>query len=355
MRKFLLITTFLVAAHGSPTLSQEPLTCSNFQTSAFDVEAPSFNEESAFDLQIRQEADGYHLRITGDNVILSEATASSLIADSANAKTGLKTLTIDARQLRLESPLSFVDANIRIIGDEIVVAGDAQINLLPSGNNQTRSLTIIANTLKFENSRRRPFDLQFTQGGGATAEFVLLAAFSNSTRIDTAEVERAFMETLNGQIVQQIVSGAGTEDVDPAYIPITLTSLPSQVPERVTDVKVVSASFSVPSSAIGDNAISFSVVHPGYGEMRRRSGCAIGDFRSRPDDWRFFTTFFEQIDPDWSREEPRALELSTETRGRYYAFLPAQTMYHMVVGVHSKNWRRIPRLTDITLGFEVME
>ncbi|TBN37236.1 hypothetical protein EYE42_14495 [Paracoccus subflavus] len=912
LRQALLITTFLAGAYGSPAVAQEPRTCSNFQTSAFGIEAPSFNEESAFDLQIRQEADGYHLRITGDNVILSEATASSLIADSANAKTGLKSLTIDARRLRLESPLSFVDANIRIIGDEIVVAGDAQINLLPSGSGQPRSLSIVANTLKFENSRRRPFDLQFTQGSGAIVEFVLLTALSNSTPIDSADaiwrrftdsveietapsgfsstigegatetvaqtfnqemewplfyaskvkrtfsrapflrdedgikhselveiidayvdslaewrdpyplltvqtvlsaidndvdfqgrsssfvpkqdawsqatnieelankevfdrliniivataskkdqaekavtalrqqltlardeqrqierrmadanirlqvlaqsiqrldtligqrtetlaemsrreferlkdaqsvqqwttvaaaavvvaasfgaatpavagaaaaglsltgdqiyrhnvgepfrlpdllatgaktyqaigafqsswqsflaaqdvakqvvydgqtvlegdppkegepdnrkpiskftatknlvasladlvgkadglssgqppgptpisltdrenedevmkgylaerasangeinslsaqlqsdvrllegleatiadisinisellqvdpindqqnarwnsnayevwqlevrsiaervellkksvlfetgrpltgpldvleypnelianidagifdptagigkdysaelrgrlelerdkflssvqtvvrsarrelqdyldtrteadtyrrtftlsldsidpIERAFMETLNGQIAQQIVSGVGTEEVDPAYIPITLTSLPSPVPERVTDVKVVSASFSVPSSAIGNNAISFSVVHPGYGEMRRRSGCAIGDFRSRPDDWRFFTTFFEQIDPVWSREEPRALELSTETRGRYYAFLPAQTMYHMVVGVHSKNWRRIPRLTNITVGFEIME
>lgn len=911
-RRILLITTFFVAAYGSPTAAQDPPTCSYFQTSAFNAEAPSFNEESAFDLQIRQETDGYHLRVTGDNVILSEETASSLIADGVNAKTGLKSLTIDARRLRLESPLSFVDANIRIIGDEIIVAGDAQINLFSSSSDQTRSLSIIANTLRFENSRRRPFDLQFTQSEGAKVELTLLNAFSNSAPINDAEglwrrftdsveldaaplgfnatigesaaesvtqtftqemewplfyaakvkrtfsrapflrqpdgsthgeligiirsyhellsqwrdsyplltvetvlsaiedevdfqgrsssfvpkqdawsqaksieeladnetfdrliniivataskkdqaeeavaalrqqltlardeqrqierrmaeansrlqvlaqdtqrldtlisqrtetlaemsrreferlkdaqsvqqwttvaaaavvvaasfgaatpavagaaaaglsltgdqiyrhnvgepfrlpdliatgaetyeaigafqsswqkflaaqdvakkvvydgqtvlegeppkegepdnrkpiskftatknlvaslgdlvgkadglssgqppgptpisltdrqnedevmkgylaeraavngeinslsaeiqsdvrlleglegriadisinisellkvdpvndqqnarwnsnayavwelevrsisekvellkksvlfetgrpltgpldvleypneliasidagifdptggvgkdysaalrgrlelerdkftasvqtvvrsarrelqdyldtrteadtyrrtftlsaqsidpVERAFMETLNGQIVRQIVSGVSTEDIDPAYIPIKLSSLPSQVPERVTDVRVVSASFSAPASTIGDNAISFSVVHPGYGEMRRRGGCAIGDFRSRPDDWRFFTTFFEQIDPTWARQEPRLLELSTETRGRYYAFLPAQTMYHMVVGVHSRNWRGVPRLTQITIGFEIME
>lgn len=78
------------------------------------------------------------------------------------------------------------------------MAGDAQINLLPSGNSQTRSLTIIANTLKFENSRRRPFDLQFTQGSGATADFIFLAVLSNSTPIDTAEVIwRRFSDSLD--------------------------------------------------------------------------------------------------------------------------------------------------------------
>lgn len=168
-------------------------------------------------------------------------------------------------------------------------------------------------------------------------------------------VERAFIETLNGQIAQQIVAGTAVDKVEPAFIPIDLTILPSQVPERLIDAKIVAAKFSTPDSSIGDNAISFSIVHPGYGEMRRRDTCAIGDFRSRPDDWRFFTTFFEQIDGDWASEAPRQIELTNETRGRYYAFLPAQTKYHMVVGVHSKNWRRLPRITELSIGLEIME
>ena len=163
------------------------------------------------------------------------------------------------------------------------------------------------------------------------------------------------METLNGQITQQIVAGTEVDKIEPAFIPIELTILPSQFPERLISSRVVSARFSTPASSIGDNAISFSIVHPGYGEMRRRDTCAIGDFRSRPDDWRFFTTFFEQLDGSWAEQPPQQIELSNETKGRYYAYLPAQTKYHMVVGVHSENWRRIPRLIDLTIGIEIME
>ena len=151
------------------------------------TDASQFDEQNAFDLQVREEADGFHVRLTGDNIILSENTARSMIADAGFAKTGLKELVVDARRVTLQDPLSFQDANIRIIAENVLVTGEAQVNLFASAPGRQRSLSIVADELQFVDSRRRPFDLQFSVTAGASVRFYILNATFNSTSIENKD------------------------------------------------------------------------------------------------------------------------------------------------------------------------
>lgn len=119
---------------------------------------------------------------------------------------------------------------------------------------------------------------------------------------------------------------------------------------RIVDVK-----FNVPTSAVGNGALSFVVVHPNYGEMRRGAECFPVDFRVQPTDWRLFTTTLEQVDPDWPRQRVEQIKINREQSNRYYTYLPARTPYHLLVNVVSKNWLALPKIERISLGLEVMQ
>lgn len=168
-------------------------------------------------------------------------------------------------------------------------------------------------------------------------------------------IQRRFIEALNGQIAQQIVGRSAGNLVAPLYIPLTLASQVGSVPERVVSVRIVDVKFNVPTSAVGNGALSFVVVHPNYGEMRRGAECFPVDFRVQPTDWRLFTTTLEQVDPDWPRQRVEQIKINREQSNRYYTYLPARTPYHLLVNVVSKNWLALPKIERISLGLEVMQ
>lgn len=167
--------------------------------------------------------------------------------------------------------------------------------------------------------------------------------------------QRAFLDALNGQIRQQIVGGTAIDHIEPAYIPIVISQTYNPYPERILDAKVVNVKFTVPTERIGERAFIFSTIHPGYGEMRRGANCFVGDFRRRPDDWRYFSTPLEQVTSMWMKQAPQRILLTKENTGRFYAFYPARSSYHMIVSVMSDKWRSIPRITEIEIGLEVMQ
>ena len=170
-----------------------------------------------------------------------------------------------------------------------------------------------------------------------------------------SEVQRGFIEVINGQIAQQIVGKAKVEDLFPAYIPYEIPVGANEYPERLIRAVIVDVAFDSPKEKVGTGAIDFVVIHPGYGEMRRGDSCFEVDFRVRPTDWRQFTTPFEQVSPRWLIREPMKVTITKEQSARYYTYYPARTSYHLLVNVVSKNWKSIPKVREIEIGFEVMQ
>jgi hypothetical protein len=168
-------------------------------------------------------------------------------------------------------------------------------------------------------------------------------------------VERAFLVALNTQIRQQIVTKMDSADVFPMPVPYEFPKSLNRDPERIINVRVVRATFDVPNTRIGPNAIEFDIIHPQYGEMRRDNRCYVADLRTSATDWRWFPTPLEMVNPDWTHETPQPIHISTQDRGDFYAYLPARAPYAMVVNIYPKEWKQIPKLLSIEIGFEVMQ
>jgi hypothetical protein len=171
----------------------------------------------------------------------------------------------------------------------------------------------------------------------------------------TNSVDRQFMEVLNAQLRQQIVTKVPGRDILPAYVPFILPSSIVPHPERLVQATVVRAEFDVGGERIGSNALEFHIIHPQYGQMRRGDTCRLADFRSKPTDWRYFTTPYEMVTGDWLKQSPTRVEITTRDTGRFYAYLPARAPYFLVVNNLSGNWSKLPRLLVLELGFEVMQ
>lgn len=168
-------------------------------------------------------------------------------------------------------------------------------------------------------------------------------------------VVRRFIEALNGQIAQQIVTGTPARSIAPLYVPLRLTPPVIDLPERVVAVRVVAVKFNVPREAIGNGALSFIVVHPNYGQMRRGAECFPADFRIQPTDWRPFTTTLEQVDQGWPSRDTASIKIDEKQSNRYYAYLPARTPYHLLVEVVSQKWTSLPRIEKLSLALEIMQ
>jgi len=171
----------------------------------------------------------------------------------------------------------------------------------------------------------------------------------------TDPIKRAFIEALNGQITQQIVGRSPIATMFPLYVPIQLKLPVAELPERLVTARIVDVEFNVPKAAIGNGGLSFVLIHPNYGEMRRGSECFPADFRVKPTDWKFFTTSIEQLDAKWAARQPTSIQIDKDHSNRYYTYLPARTRYHIVINVISTNWRSIPKIKKVSIGLELMQ
>lgn len=168
-------------------------------------------------------------------------------------------------------------------------------------------------------------------------------------------VVRAFLDTLNGQIRQQIVAGTPVQMMLPAYIPYVLPSSLNPVPERLIRATVVDVEYNVPKTRIGTNALEFSIIHPGYGEMKHGGKTSIADLRTSPTDWKYFTVPAEQITREWLTRNPTVVQISKDKSDRFYTYYPARAPYFLVVNVRSNSWRSLPEIRSIEIGLEVMQ
>jgi hypothetical protein len=168
-------------------------------------------------------------------------------------------------------------------------------------------------------------------------------------------VIRAFLETLNGQIRQQIVAGTPVQMMLPAYIPYVLPSSLNPVPERLIRATVVDVEYNVPNARIGPNALEFNIIHPGYGEMKHGGQTSIADLRTSPTDWKYFTVPAEQITRDWLTRNPTVVQISKDKSNRFYTYYPARAPYFLVVNVRSRSWKSLPEIRSIEFGLEVMQ
>lgn len=166
---------------------------------------------------------------------------------------------------------------------------------------------------------------------------------------------RAFIQSINGQIAQQIAGGSNSTELFPIFLPYTFSKSVNKYPERLLHATVTSVTFDVTTSKIGSNALSFNIIHPQYGVMRRPGDCFAADLRDSPTDWRNFNVPFEGIQKDWLKLQPKHVVISRQDPNRFYTYLPARAPYHVVVNVISQKWFSIPRITSIEFGFEVMQ
>lgn len=166
---------------------------------------------------------------------------------------------------------------------------------------------------------------------------------------------RAFLQTLNGQIRQQIVAETPVQMILPAYIPYVLPLSLNPMPERLIRATIVAVEYNIPQNRVGANALEFSIIHPGYGEMKRGNEKFIADLRTSPTDWKYFGVPAEQITREWLTRPPTVIEISKARSDRFYTYYPARAPYFLVVNVRSRNWQSIPEIQAIEIGFEVMQ
>ncbi|WP_156449618.1 hypothetical protein [Caulobacter sp. CCH9-E1] len=123
---------------------------------------PDFASDSGFDLQIRSSPAGSLVRVTGDTVIIDQASLASLLSSPSEPKTKIATLTFDARVLVIRGPISLEGAKLNLLGETIRFERGGTITLVPNPAAPHRELRLIADKVEFIGGGRRPLDMSIT-------------------------------------------------------------------------------------------------------------------------------------------------------------------------------------------------
>ncbi len=103
-----------------------------------------------------------HLTFTGDRLLINRENFGSLIRDVDQAGYGISELTLDAREVVVESALVFDSAKITIRARRVIFRGNGQIALTGPTSALPDGLFIIAETVEFQKSVSVPFLLHPT-------------------------------------------------------------------------------------------------------------------------------------------------------------------------------------------------
>ena len=178
------------AASCAPALADSSATAATSLVCTSDREPapstlPAFDADNDFDVQVRLAPGGKIIRITGDTVIVDKNNLGSLLSAPSTPKTGVQSLIIDARVIRLRGSIALQGGSVELLGEQINFERGAFITLLGSDDKAPRSLRMVAERVRFEGAPKRPFDagilahpdikiraaIKELQGGVSTADF----------------------------------------------------------------------------------------------------------------------------------------------------------------------------------------
>ena len=142
---------------GSSPPKQEEQLCR-----AIELPIPTFEtwqNDHAYNVIEANNSSGKRIHIVGDELLVNAATMPSLVRHLGEPMTGVSELILDARHVRVESPLILESARITILANKLSIGKDGYLGVVGPSAESGDGLFIYAGTANFRESLPRPFAL----------------------------------------------------------------------------------------------------------------------------------------------------------------------------------------------------
>jgi predicted nucleic acid-binding Zn-ribbon protein len=122
-----------------------------------------------FTIEVDDLAVGHkQVRLTGDVIKIDRATLGTLIRTASNLDARISKVIIDARVVRIDDSISFKDAEITIIADQVIFEPTGSVALLAETSG---TLNISTRVLEVPMGVHRPFDFRPAKNEAGTSDF----------------------------------------------------------------------------------------------------------------------------------------------------------------------------------------